>query len=85
MADRPPRPHSRAKYIREGCRCEICVQAHADYQREIRAFHASRPVPRGAKHGTIHCYIYYHCRCMLCRAENAAVKQRQRAQARKTP
>lgn len=41
------RDHGRAKYDREGCRCDICRQANRDYSRRMREQRkARRPEPQ---------------------------------------
>jgi len=60
-----------------GCRCDICREAKATYQRERRrALKAGGSVPPTAQHGLRTTYVEYGCRCSHCRRAEAAAHRR---------
>lgn len=82
-----PKPTGRtsgtAYSYRQGCRCERCSEANADYRRGLRTTRMSqrvmvngRWVHPQAPHGTPTAVQTYGCRCDVCRTE-----ERQRREA----
>lgn len=72
-------PHgSRAWYVDHKCRCDLCVKANTDYQREWRKNHprdrSADGRNRALVHGTTTGYNY-GCRCDEC-AEAVNIYQR---------
>ena len=75
-APRPAPKHGYVAYT-HGCRCDICREAKATYQRERRrALKAGGSVPRTAQHGLRTTYVEYGCRCSHCRRASAAANRR---------
>ena len=62
-------------YRTRGCRCPICVSwweaNKSKYNKERREKRAYSRARTGQIHGTRNSYIYYRCRCLLCREAQA--------------
>lgn len=66
--------HGYGKYTNGGCRCDVCRQAMATYQRAARARRAALP-ERQIPHGTVNGYANYDCRCDSCAAAKRAANR----------
>lgn len=75
-----PRCGTRYSYIGLGCRCVLCTDAQAKYQRQWVKRHASDD-PTSIPHGTVNGYNNYGCRCADC-TEAKSVENRRRYRAR---
>lgn len=63
--------HSRYRYLRYGCRCDVCKEAVREHSRSLK----TRGPPH---HGTASGYRNYGCRCDLCRQAGSEDNRRQR-------
>ena len=60
--------HASRRTYYAGCRCQMCVDAHAYYKRAMRKQRRerlAREVPDHV-HGTVNGYNNYNCRCDRC-------------------
>ena len=76
-------PHgTRTTYVNYRCRCDLCKQAHRDYQREVVAALRHCEPPENA-HGKVSTYRNWACRCAPCTQANTdacrAYNQRRKA------
>jgi len=60
---------TRYAYV-EGCRCEDCRKANAQYQLKLKKKLASIAIPSHL-HGTLNAYANWSCRCQYCKKANA--------------
>jgi hypothetical protein len=68
-------------YQKRGCRCDLCREAHAQYQAGWRQRNADDPLPGYVVHGSISTYNNYACRCRPCADAIASYRQRKRQRA----
>ena len=71
----------RSTYVALRCRCPLCRQANADYQRQLRSV-VRLPVPDGQPHGAHDTYLQYGCRCVACRRTQRNLTRHQTKQER---
>lgn len=69
VTSEPPHCGTRYRYIRLGCRCELCRAANAAYHRFSRL---RRRSPRLLVHGKWSTYVNKNCRCAECKAASHA-------------
>jgi hypothetical protein len=60
------RRHGTRSMYDDGCGCQICCDANAEYARRLRERLRIRPIPEGA-HGKPSTYRNWSCRCDACR------------------
>lgn len=58
---------TRARYVRDKCRCTACRTANAEYQADLVARLAERN-PANVPHGIVGGYTNWGCRCEVCTA-----------------
>lgn len=70
-------------YVNHGCRCDLCRQAHSEYNRVFRYRRYERTAANGgvapiSSHGA-NTYRQWGCRCRTCTDGNTRQGQRDRA------
>jgi hypothetical protein len=70
-----------AKDYRRGCRCTACKKTYMDQRRYVLRRNRNRKIPDNIIHGEAS-YVYWSCRCDVCREASRAAKERTRKQRR---
>lgn len=73
---------TRHTYRYRRCRCEPCVKANADYQRQANRRRKLLLLTATLPHGTRNVYTNYMCRCTACKAAAAQDSRERRAKRR---
>lgn len=83
----PSRPrdlpeHGRKTTYNQGCRCDECRAANAEYTQKFIANHRGQLPDGDQRHGTTGGYSNYSCRCGPCTAANSAASAKHKAKVR---